>query len=582
MASALRKEIINELLQEGLSKGHSLTFEVISPSMFPLLSVGDKIILKAVAPEELHCGDLIAYRNKEKLIIHRFLTKTPERNFIFKGDNSPAADKPIDPKMIFGKAISVEGRNKKIDLKNRKWEITNSLLGKANLLKTETPSLAKDIRAALLQLLARLLNNQYSQLTKTSYGHYEPEKEFLILATKNKLTENEIKLLQNIIEEGIDWHKILSLALYNNVGPILYKNIQNLPEDTIPERIREGLKENYTESFLKTAPIYDDLAKLLAEFEKANVKIIILKGCSFAELLYGDFSLRPLKDIDLLVRKSDWPKIKEILDKLKIYSENRLDLLKLETLLQIPTNWQLSYKNSRKTELEFKFNIFIMDFPDFADVDDYWKESVPSEVVGTKTLSFSIDDQVLYLSCRLISTAFRNLLWFCDLREFVTFYREKINWQKLIAKARRKRLNTILYFSLLILKKRMGVDLPAGTLDSLKPIAFKRWFLKYLYNYKNTIFITPQGTDYPTDDLIALCVIFGKVGIRDTARFLIYLKKLLFPSREFLTYRYGEAGKIPALKHNYQRISKILVGLQALTAVIIRKFFNKKLKSRTF
>lgn len=560
------EEIIHELLQEGLGKGRSYEFQVISPSMFPLLKIGDKVILQSISAEDLRCGDIVAYKNKDRLIIHRFLSRNPDGTLLIKGDACTAADLPIGPDRLFGKASAIEGKNKKIDLEFRRWKITNALLGKANLLKVKTHSAYKNLWlsqiANLLHQFAKLINRQYSHLVKSHSRDFALEKRFIMIATKKIISEEDLKILEDIIDNGIDWQRIVILALYNNVGPILYKNLHGLPQEALPQFLKEELKRNYTESFLKTAPMYRDLSKLLEEVKRSNIQIIILKGCSFAEQLYQDFSLRPLKDVDILAKKSDWPEIKEIL--LRLGFKGDFDLLQLINLADQTLDWHIGFFNDNGTKLEIRFNLFVLDFPWF-EVEGYWKEAITAKINQEDGLSLSLEDNLLYLTTRLVGIGFGNFLWFCDLREFIRIYQKGINWERLLDKAKHKRINSALYYTLLILNQELEVAIPKFVLRHLKPNSLKLGLYKLLLKPENLFFTDPLFPHYYPSIIINLAMFIDKFTLRptDIKKLINYLRRMAFPPLAYLKYRYNlKEGGFVYLGCYWHRIKRLFGGLK--------------------
>ena len=76
--------------------GQSLV--VRSGSMSPTFNVGDLIVVKPVAPEELSVGDIVTFATESEIITHRIVTLDygPEGNMLItKGDDNRVKDRPI-------------------------------------------------------------------------------------------------------------------------------------------------------------------------------------------------------------------------------------------------------------------------------------------------------------------------------------------------------------------------------------------------------------------------------------------------------------------------------------------------------
>ena len=89
-------------------------FTVISPSMVPKYNLGDSILVKSVAPEELKVGDDITYLGKEesfkdKIVTHRIISIEKDENGKYsiqtKGLANEKADPLIDESQVYGRVI---------------------------------------------------------------------------------------------------------------------------------------------------------------------------------------------------------------------------------------------------------------------------------------------------------------------------------------------------------------------------------------------------------------------------------------------------------------------------------------------
>lgn len=576
--SITQQDAIALLFKDGLSKGRHPEFQIVSSSMHPVLQPGDRIFVKEYSVSNLDCGDIVVYKLKNHIIAHRFLYLKNNSHFITQGDNTLKIDAPIANEALLGKIFLVDKHGTKVDLETKKWQLTNNLLGRILLLKLERENkknftgLASDFYIILLKIYCLVINSEYRKILQTRKKPLTLEKKLLKICTKKELSAEDINFIQDASKKNIDWDKLAWLAEYNSVAPLVFINLAKIQEDYIPEEIIQRLKNTYTESFLKTAPIYDDLSKLLKELNSLALKVIVLKGCSLAEQLYGDFSLRPMKDIDILVKKQDWPKIKELLEQLNFKTEK--DLLELENLLGAPSDWHLCYRNARNTKIEFKFNLFILDFPDF-DSSDYWQEAIPIKVNNIETLSLSVEDQIIYLSSRMINVGFRNLLWFCDLRELINTYSGKIDWNKISVKAKKKKVEVALYNSLLILNKELDIKIPDSVFDCLKPSFIKEKIFNTFYSLKYPLFLLPENIFVP-NPIISLCLVFGKFSLRpkDIAKLIQYASGIIFPPSEYIYYRYNLPKKRGALFYWYlYRLRKFVFRF-----MLLGKVFNKKPK----
>ena len=95
-----------------LKKGaRDIVLRVEGTSMMPLLKRGDRVVLKTADAEQLKRGDLIAYRDKGNIIVHRLIKKKRINGkwlLCQKGDNLTGWGW-IEVEQLLGKAERYEG-----------------------------------------------------------------------------------------------------------------------------------------------------------------------------------------------------------------------------------------------------------------------------------------------------------------------------------------------------------------------------------------------------------------------------------------------------------------------------------------
>jgi signal peptidase I len=94
------------LLRRSLRKGAKGSFEISGFSMYPLVRPKDKI--RIVHRERYSCGDIIVFKLRDRLVIHRILFSGGNK-FFTKGDHNFSGDGWIKRKDVLGVVESVNG-----------------------------------------------------------------------------------------------------------------------------------------------------------------------------------------------------------------------------------------------------------------------------------------------------------------------------------------------------------------------------------------------------------------------------------------------------------------------------------------
>jgi len=102
------------LLIWGLPKGLSWWLQtdypmaaITSGSMWPVLKVGDLVLVQSVKPEELKVGDIVVYQNERGFTIHRITEINQAKGEVTtKGDANNVSDKPVKVSDVIGRTLT--------------------------------------------------------------------------------------------------------------------------------------------------------------------------------------------------------------------------------------------------------------------------------------------------------------------------------------------------------------------------------------------------------------------------------------------------------------------------------------------
>lgn len=92
-------------------------------------------------------------------------------------------------------------------------------------------------------------------------------------------------------------------ALAQGVGPLLYGRLRG--HGFLPPAAEEPLRQAYYATAAHNARLLHELAAVLGALSAAGLPTLVLKGAALALAVYENPALRPMGDIDLLVRPAD-------------------------------------------------------------------------------------------------------------------------------------------------------------------------------------------------------------------------------------------------------------------------------------
>lgn len=116
-----------------------------------------------------------------------------------------------------------------------------------------------------------------------------------------------------------DWAALLAEAERHGLGPLLHWHLR-ASHAPVPQEVRRTLQAGYIRHRHANRVRLNLLAQVLRAYAEAGLEVRVVKGGALAHLLYPDPTLRPMSDLDLLVRPADLPRAREALSTLGLTS----------------------------------------------------------------------------------------------------------------------------------------------------------------------------------------------------------------------------------------------------------------------
>jgi len=108
------------------------------------------------------------------------------------------------------------------------------------------------------------------------------------------------------------WERLIHRAEQQGIAPLLYKHIRHL-EFEIPANSRRLLQNLYLRNRRSNTIRNKAVIEIVSACGQEDVDVMPVKGIALCNFAYSEIGLRPMRDIDLLVKKEDIFKAKEIL-----------------------------------------------------------------------------------------------------------------------------------------------------------------------------------------------------------------------------------------------------------------------------
>lgn len=109
-----------------------------------------------------------------------------------------------------------------------------------------------------------------------------------------------------------DWDELPALAEQQGLAPLLHWHLQAL-DIACPDHIRRTLRILFLRHRQCNQVMTAVLKEVLVDLRQANIDVLVLKGAALSHTIYPEIGLRPMRDIDLLLRKEQAGRAEEIL-----------------------------------------------------------------------------------------------------------------------------------------------------------------------------------------------------------------------------------------------------------------------------
>ena len=323
-----------------------------------------------------------------------------------------------------------------------------------------------------------------------------------------------------------EWRKLLDLARLQGITPLLYQKLKMLQDADIPPETIQELRDYYLTNLVRNMQLFHQLKGILKRFHEDNIPVIPLKGSYLAERVYGNIGVRPMSDIDILVKQEDLSHVEEILTGSGFIQERGRRAIydvgytrtQNKLLMYIEVHWDISQPLEK---LPF-------------GIDKVWDQSRPSEISGIPVRELSPEDLLLHLAVHGSKHVFCNgLRMVFDIAETVKHFENKVDWQHLQQTAQRWGATKSLYVGLRLAAELFYAPVPDSFMDVIKPMNVEPSYHALLHD----LLFSENESESQTESIAP--VIANIWTTKDISGKVKQLCKRLFLSRQEMALIYG-------------------------------------------
>jgi hypothetical protein len=271
---------------------------------------------------------------------------------------------------------------------------------------------------------------------------------------------------QYVADEPPDWRPpadpagFLALARRHLLTPLLWGLLRErlAPDDPVGAALRRDGRR----SAARRIALEHLAGTLLDGLNAAGVPVLALKGAAVADRYYRDPSHRPMRDLDLLVRRRDVETVLRVAADRGLHRFEDVHGLAFELRFGSALVLTSTPHDDAKPAIDLHWELFGP--AQFAVrgtrwLDTAWHQAASAAIAGHPVLVLRPEHAVLHLAAHLaVHHAFGGLLWYCDLGRLLRL--SALDWDVVLAGAEELRLRGVLGLVLGAVDHVLGVGPP--------------------------------------------------------------------------------------------------------------------------
>ena len=283
------------------------------------------------------------------------------------------------------------------------------------------------------------------------------EAELLLCCARTDAAPDVAGRIRELARSRIDWEWLTLLARRHAVVPLLYLQIERHASDLVPDETLRELKRHYRENHARNTLLTSELCRLITLFANSGIDTIPYKGPVLSLFAYGDLAARRFVDLDVIVKKTDVLRAREILLADGYTPTKTLSLDQQELLLRTQHNLQFS-RDQRRVILELHWEVAPHLFAPAVSPEKLWQDLVPIEVNDTQLKTLRAEDLLFSLCVHGSRHLWERLSWICDVAELIR--RRQLDWSNLLESAKHADSERMFLLGLHLAHKLLDAPVP--------------------------------------------------------------------------------------------------------------------------
>ena len=263
----------------------------------------------------------------------------------------------------------------------------------------------------------------------------DPNERFIWFCLRNRWEAGALEHARQLaLNPQFHWETVQNTIRTNSLGPLIYSVLAECA--WIPVPVLQSLQKAYLECLTRNTLLLREAELLLQAFNNHGIDTIFLKGAALVATCYQNPGLRPMIDLDILVKQPDVKKATDILGGLGY------DFVKSEVSQHVQVNLKNEIVMQRTTKInsviEVHWSLFDSTFYQTTlPMEWFWQTAKSMQLNRLAAWSLGPEAQLLHLCGHVyFHHQSRGFLRYHDIAEWIVRYQDEINWGVLLERGR--------------------------------------------------------------------------------------------------------------------------------------------------
>lgn len=285
-----------------------------------------------------------------------------------------------------------------------------------------------------------------------------PEIRLLLSCVRTHIDAETATQVRTLLGQPLNWQEVLQTAHRHGVLSLLYWNLDATCPQAVPPTVLSQLKRAFTAGDFNNRFLARELSKLLQIFQAHDIPAFPYKGPTLAALVYENMALRQFSDLDIVIRKRDFSRARDLLHAQNYQPRFQLAPVQQAAYLHFFHAYDF-VRSDGKISVDLHWRLTPERYPFPLDPEDVWAWLKPLSCADTTVLALPPEELLLVLCVHGTKDGWEKLRWICDIAQLLRAY-PGLGWERVFAHAARCHSTQSLLLGLLIAHNLLGARLP--------------------------------------------------------------------------------------------------------------------------